>query len=69
MRVSVAEVFSHDFINLILKKVIDIERGESSVLTFASLQVEMLTAMFNMHRAMCKMATNMLKEKKKNPNE
>ncbi|XP_042343834.1 LOW QUALITY PROTEIN: UDP-glucuronosyltransferase 2C1-like [Plectropomus leopardus] len=58
--VPVTEAFNHDFINPILKKIIVIERGESSFLSFASLQAEMFTAMFNMHRIMCKMATNML---------
>ncbi|CAB1420914.1 unnamed protein product [Pleuronectes platessa] len=61
--VSVSETFNHDFINPIVKKIIDIERGESSALTFASLQVEMFTAMFNMHRITCQMATVMFKDK------
>ncbi|XP_070688386.1 UDP glucuronosyltransferase 5 family, polypeptide C1 [Pempheris klunzingeri] len=60
--VSVREAFNHDFINPILKKIIEIERGESSALSFASLQLEMFTAMFNMHRIMCKMATIMFKD-------
>ncbi|XP_031704628.1 UDP-glucuronosyltransferase 1-5-like [Anarrhichthys ocellatus] len=60
--VPISEAFNHDFINPILKKVIDIERGESSVLSFASLQAEMFSAMFNMHRIMCKMATNMFED-------
>ncbi|XP_053171992.1 UDP-glucuronosyltransferase 2A2-like [Scomber japonicus] len=60
--VPVSEAFNHDFINPILKKIIDIERGESSALNFASLQLEMFTAMFNMHRIICKMATNMLED-------
>ncbi|XP_060924855.1 UDP-glucuronosyltransferase 2C1-like isoform X2 [Limanda limanda] len=60
---SVTETFNHDFINPIVKKIIDIERGESSALTFASLQVEMFTAMFNMHRITCQMATVMFKDK------
>ncbi|KAM7406399.1 hypothetical protein PAMP_000778 [Pampus punctatissimus] len=57
--VPVSEAFNNDFINPILKNIIDIERGDSSVLSFAMLQVEMFTAMFNVHRIMCKMATNM----------
>ncbi|XP_022597517.1 UDP-glucuronosyltransferase 2C1-like [Seriola dumerili] len=61
--VPVTEAFNHDFINPILKKIIDIERGESSAMSFASLQVEMFTAMFNMHRIMCKMATIMFQDK------
>lgn len=48
--VPVTEAFNRDFINSIVEKVIDIERGESSVLSFARLQVEMFIAMFNMHR-------------------
>ncbi|XP_035483376.2 UDP-glucuronosyltransferase 2B13-like [Scophthalmus maximus] len=61
--VSVTEAFNHDFINPILAKIIDIERGESSAVSFASLQLEMFTAMFNMHRIICKMATIMFKDK------
>ncbi|XP_071344753.1 UDP-glucuronosyltransferase 2B17-like [Trachinotus anak] len=61
--VPVTEAFNRDFINLILKKIIDIERGESSAMSFASLQVEMFTAMSNIHRIMCKMATIMFKDK------
>nr|XP_046254889.1 UDP-glucuronosyltransferase 2A1-like [Scatophagus argus] len=61
--VPVTEAFNHDFINPILKKIIAIERGESTVLSFASLQIEMFTAMFNMHRIICKMATNLFKDK------
>nr|XP_040021512.1 UDP-glucuronosyltransferase 2B17-like [Gasterosteus aculeatus aculeatus] len=61
--VPVTEAFNPDFINPILKKVIDIERGESSVWSFASLQAEMFSAMFNVHRIMCKMATDMFEDK------
>nr|XP_033477353.1 UDP-glucuronosyltransferase 2A1-like [Epinephelus lanceolatus] len=61
--IPVTEAFNHDFINPILKKIIVIERGESSVLSFASLQAEMFSAMFNMHRIMCKMAANMFEDK------
>uniref|UniRef100_A0A665X2R8 UDP-glucuronosyltransferase n=1 Tax=Echeneis naucrates TaxID=173247 RepID=A0A665X2R8_ECHNA len=61
--VPVAEAFDRDFINPILKKIIDIERGESSAMSFVSLQVEMFAAMFNIHRMMSKMAAVMLKDK------
>ncbi|XP_051235700.1 UDP-glucuronosyltransferase 2C1-like [Dicentrarchus labrax] len=61
--VPVSEAFNHDFINPILIKIFDIERGESSFLSFASLQLEMFSAMFNMHRIMCKMATKMFTDK------
>ncbi|XP_010754519.3 UDP-glucuronosyltransferase 2C1-like [Larimichthys crocea] len=61
--VPVTESFNHDFINPIVKKVIDIESRESSVLSFTSMQIEMLTAMSNMHRIMCKMATDLFKDK------
>ncbi|CAJ1049063.1 UDP-glucuronosyltransferase 2A3-like isoform X1 [Xyrichtys novacula] len=60
--VPVVEAFNHDFIQPVLKKIINIERGEESFLTFASLQVEMFDAMFNMHRIISKMATSMLKD-------
>uniref|UniRef100_A0A3Q3VV51 Uncharacterized protein n=1 Tax=Mola mola TaxID=94237 RepID=A0A3Q3VV51_MOLML len=62
--VPVTEAFNNEFINPIVEKIIDIERGQSSVLTFASLQVEMFTAMFNMHRIICQMATNIFKDVK-----
>ncbi|XP_037614274.1 UDP-glucuronosyltransferase 2A1-like [Sebastes umbrosus] len=61
--VPVTEAFNHDFIKPILKNIIDIERGESSFWSFASLQAEMFSAMFDIHRIMCKMATNMFKDK------
>ncbi len=51
--VPVTEAFDHGFLNPILKKIIDIERGESSVLRFERLLVEMFSVMFNMHRIMC----------------
>ncbi|XP_069030555.1 UDP-glucuronosyltransferase 2A1-like [Embiotoca jacksoni] len=60
--VPVAEAFNHDFINPILKKIIGIERGESSGLSFVSLQIEMFNAMFDMHGIMCKMASVMFKD-------
>ncbi|XP_018522294.1 UDP-glucuronosyltransferase 2C1-like [Lates calcarifer] len=58
----VTEAFNHDFVNPVLKKIIDIERGKSSVMIFASLQVEMFSAMFNVHRIMSKMATIMFED-------
>ncbi|XP_068170896.1 UDP-glucuronosyltransferase 2A2-like [Antennarius striatus] len=61
--VPVSEAFNNDFINPILEKLIDIERGDSSLMRFASLQVEMFTALFKMHRIICKMATNMLRDR------
>ncbi|KAM9366678.1 UDP-glucuronosyltransferase 2C1-like [Symphorus nematophorus] len=61
--VPVAESFNHNFINPIVKKIIDIERRGGSVLSFASLQLEMFDAMFNMHRIICEMATIIFKDK------
>ncbi|XP_030269129.1 UDP-glucuronosyltransferase 2C1-like [Sparus aurata] len=61
--VPVTEAFNPDFINPILERIIDTERGGSSFLNFASLQVEMFTAMFNIHGIMCKMATKMFEDK------
>ncbi|XP_071750391.2 UDP-glucuronosyltransferase 2C1-like isoform X1 [Centroberyx gerrardi] len=61
--IPVTEGVDPDFVNPILRKIIDIERGESSMINFASLQVQMFTAMFNIHRIVCKMATNMFKDK------
>ncbi|XP_056267963.1 UDP-glucuronosyltransferase 2C1-like [Pseudoliparis swirei] len=62
--VPVTEAFNHDFINPIVRKVIDIERGvESSVLSFVRLQAEMFSAMFNVNRIICKMATDMFEDK------
>ncbi|XP_041634292.1 UDP-glucuronosyltransferase 2B13-like [Cheilinus undulatus] len=60
--VPVVEAFNHDFIKPILEKIIAIERGESSFLSFASLQLEMFDAMFNMHRIITNMARSMLKD-------
>ncbi|XP_054892525.1 UDP-glucuronosyltransferase 2C1-like [Poeciliopsis prolifica] len=62
--VPVARAFNHDFINPILRKIFALERGESSVMSFMSLQVEMFKAMFDMHGMMCKMASTMLEDKK-----
>ncbi|XP_030269130.1 UDP-glucuronosyltransferase 2C1-like [Sparus aurata] len=61
--VPVIEAFNHDFINPILKRMIDIERGGSSLLSFASVQVEFSNAMINIHRIVCKMATDMFEDK------
>ncbi|KAM8893918.1 UDP-glucuronosyltransferase 2B1-like isoform 2-T2 [Spinachia spinachia] len=61
--VPVTEAINPDFINPILKKLIDIERGESSIWSFASLQAEMFSAMFRVHRIMCKMATDIVEDK------
>ncbi|KAF7648561.1 hypothetical protein LDENG_00154870 [Lucifuga dentata] len=60
--VQVTEGFDVDFVNPILKKLIALERGENSVMTFASLQLEMFTTMFNIHRLVCQMATNIFKD-------
>ncbi|XP_041795995.1 UDP-glucuronosyltransferase 2B17-like [Chelmon rostratus] len=61
--VPVAEAFNQDFVKVILERIIAIERGESTALSFASLQVEMFTAMYNVHRIMCRMATIMFNDK------
>ncbi|XP_065809093.1 UDP-glucuronosyltransferase 2C1-like [Labrus bergylta] len=60
--VPVAEAFNHDFVNPILKKIFHIERGESSFWTFASLQLEMFDAMYNIHRITCNTAMSMFKD-------
>ncbi|KAM4744332.1 UDP-glucuronosyltransferase 2C1-like [Anableps anableps] len=62
--VPVARAFNHDFINPILRKIFALERGESSVMSFMSLQVEMFKAMFDMHGMMCNMASTMLEDKR-----
>ncbi|XP_073320079.1 UDP-glucuronosyltransferase 2B20-like [Pagrus major] len=61
--VPITEALNHDFVNPIVKRMIDIERGESSLLSFASLQLEMCSTMINLNRIMCKMATNMFEDK------
>uniref|UniRef100_A0A3Q1ENK0 Uncharacterized protein n=1 Tax=Acanthochromis polyacanthus TaxID=80966 RepID=A0A3Q1ENK0_9TELE len=61
--VPVTEAFNHDFINPIVKKIIAIERGENSVMSFVSLQLEMFSSMTDMHAMNCKMVTNMLQDK------
>ncbi|XP_030574424.1 UDP-glucuronosyltransferase 2C1-like [Archocentrus centrarchus] len=60
--VPVAQAFNQDFINPTVKKVIGIERGESSVISFLSLQIEMFNAMIDMHGMICKMATTMFED-------
>uniref|UniRef100_A0A3Q1CUH8 UDP-glucuronosyltransferase n=1 Tax=Amphiprion ocellaris TaxID=80972 RepID=A0A3Q1CUH8_AMPOC len=61
--VPVTEAFNHDFINPIVKNIIAIERGESSVMSFVSLQLEMFSSMTDMHAMNCKMVTNMFQDK------
>ncbi|KAM4592400.1 UDP-glucuronosyltransferase 2A2-like [Odontesthes bonariensis] len=61
--VPVFKAFNNDFIRPILKKIIAIERGESPVVSFVSLQAEMFDAMFDVHGMMCKMATTMFEDK------
>uniref|UniRef100_A0A4W5R9T6 UDP-glucuronosyltransferase n=1 Tax=Hucho hucho TaxID=62062 RepID=A0A4W5R9T6_9TELE len=52
-----------EFVKPIVKKVIDIERGTSSVLNFIHLQIEMFSAMSKVHGLECDMATAVLKDK------
>ncbi|XP_074523097.1 UDP-glucuronosyltransferase 2B13-like [Halichoeres trimaculatus] len=59
----IAEAINHDYVDRIVKKIIAIERGESSFLTFASLQIEMFNTMFNVHRMLSHMTASMLKDK------
>uniref|UniRef100_A0A668AI52 UDP-glucuronosyltransferase n=1 Tax=Myripristis murdjan TaxID=586833 RepID=A0A668AI52_9TELE len=61
--IPVTEGFDPEFVNPILRKMIDIERGDSSLINFASLQVEMFSAMLNIHRMVNKMATDMFRDK------
>ncbi|XP_036950301.1 UDP-glucuronosyltransferase 2C1-like [Acanthopagrus latus] len=61
--VPVTEAFNHEFVNPILKRMIAIGRGGSSLLSFANLQVEISNAIINVHRIMCKMATDMFEDK------
>uniref|UniRef100_A0A672INM9 UDP-glucuronosyltransferase n=1 Tax=Salarias fasciatus TaxID=181472 RepID=A0A672INM9_SALFA len=60
--VPVDEAFNNDFINPILKKIISIERGESPLITFVSLQAEMFSALSEIHRMTCEMTMTMLKD-------
>ncbi|XP_015247245.1 PREDICTED: UDP-glucuronosyltransferase 2C1-like [Cyprinodon variegatus] len=62
--VPVARAFNHDFINPILRKIFELERGKSSIISFISLQFEMFNAMSDMHGMMCKMASSMLEDKR-----
>lgn len=57
--VPVKEAFDHTFIKPILEKVISLEREAGSLITPASLQMQMFTSMYNMHGLICKMATSM----------
>uniref|UniRef100_A0A673XLA9 UDP-glucuronosyltransferase n=1 Tax=Salmo trutta TaxID=8032 RepID=A0A673XLA9_SALTR len=52
-----------EFVKPIVKKVIDIERGTSSVLNFIHLQIEMFSAMSKVHGLECDMATAVLEDK------
>lgn len=52
-----------EFVKPIVKKVIDIERGMSSVLNFIHLQIEMFSAMSKVHGLECDMATAVLEDK------
>ncbi|KAM9765654.1 UDP-glucuronosyltransferase 2A1-like [Menidia menidia] len=61
--IPVVRAFDHHFIDPILKKIIAIERGESPVMSFVSLQVEMFKAMFDIHGMMCTMASTMFEDK------
>ncbi|KAJ0002024.1 hypothetical protein NQD34_001820 [Periophthalmus magnuspinnatus] len=57
--VHVEEAFNPEFMNPILEKIFPLERGGGSFMTFASLQLEMFTAMYDMHGLICKMARSM----------
>ncbi|KAM3864514.1 UDP-glucuronosyltransferase 2C1-like [Diretmus argenteus] len=60
--VQASEGIDADFINPILRRLLHIERGGGSLTNFAGVQVEMFTAMFNIHRIVCATATNMFKD-------
>uniref|UniRef100_A0A8C6V071 UDP-glucuronosyltransferase n=1 Tax=Neogobius melanostomus TaxID=47308 RepID=A0A8C6V071_9GOBI len=57
--VNVEEAFDHEFMKLILEKIFALERRGGSFTTFAGLQLEMFTAMYNLHGIICKMARSM----------
>ncbi|TWW67484.1 UDP-glucuronosyltransferase 2B31 [Takifugu flavidus] len=61
--VPVTEGFNHDFIIPIVKRIIDIERGERPAWNFVSLQLEMFTSMYRMHRLICQMAANIFTDR------
>ncbi|XP_030650066.1 UDP-glucuronosyltransferase 2C1-like [Chanos chanos] len=61
--VPVRESFDEEFIKPILKKLFEIERRQSSVWTFASLQFEMFGAMTKIHGMVCEMAMHMFEDK------
>ncbi|KAM8877186.1 UDP-glucuronosyltransferase 2C1-like [Synchiropus picturatus] len=58
--VPLREFFDQDFVNPILKKILEIERGESSFATFVSLQFEMFNVMYHIHRMVANMAATMM---------
>uniref|UniRef100_A0A671VLZ7 UDP-glycosyltransferases domain-containing protein n=1 Tax=Sparus aurata TaxID=8175 RepID=A0A671VLZ7_SPAAU len=60
--VPITEAFNHDFVNPIVKRMIDIERGGSSLLSFASVQVEFSNTKINTHRIISKMVTDMFED-------
>ncbi|KAM9408315.1 UDP-glucuronosyltransferase 2A1-like [Pholidichthys leucotaenia] len=61
--VPVSETFNQDFVNPIIRKVVNTERGKSMITSFMRLQLEMFTAMFDIHGMMCNMATTMFEDK------
>ncbi|CAL9702001.1 unnamed protein product [Knipowitschia caucasica] len=61
--VPVKEGFNHEFINPILDKIIALERGGGSFMTFAYLQLEMFTAMYDIHGLICNMARSMFTDR------
>ncbi|KAM4602835.1 UDP-glucuronosyltransferase 2A1-like isoform 2-T2 [Polymixia lowei] len=58
--VPVAEGTDEEFLNTILKNLIDIDRGKASVITFINSQVGLTTAMYEFHRRTCLFSRNML---------
>ncbi|XP_061820503.2 UDP-glucuronosyltransferase 2B37-like [Nerophis lumbriciformis] len=60
--VSGSKGLDSDFVNPILAKILAIERGQSSVMMFASLTVESFQVGFSLHALMSDMARNLLKD-------
>ncbi|XP_057697958.1 UDP-glucuronosyltransferase 2B16-like [Corythoichthys intestinalis] len=60
--VSVNEVFDPDFVNPLLEKTFALERQQSSLMSFLSLNLQMFKAMSGTSRIMCKLAIEILKD-------
>ncbi|KAG5269661.1 hypothetical protein AALO_G00204520 [Alosa alosa] len=60
--VPVSEGFDEDFVNPVIKRLIEAQRSNSSMLNFMGLHAEMFNTMVKAHRITCEMATNIFED-------